>query len=121
LHRELLDAMGEIFEIVSRERVLPEGNLFEALPVDINDSEVAGFSEVRDDLRKSFVDPGGLNEPEFIRMVADLQEASSTGSISRSIPSWERRSSIARTCSARSTSSPTSRACISRAGPGDRG
>ena len=28
----------------------------------------------RDGLRKCFVDTGGLNEPEIIRMVADLQE-----------------------------------------------
>ena len=28
----------------------------------------------RDGLRKCFVDPGGLNEPELIRLMADLQE-----------------------------------------------
>ena len=28
----------------------------------------------RDGIRKCFVDPGGLNEPELIRLMADLQE-----------------------------------------------
>lgn len=50
---------------------------------DINYSEVTDFSEMdfvvpgpgaRDGLRKCFVDPGGLNEPELIRLMADLQE-----------------------------------------------
>ena len=50
---------------------------------DINYSELTDFSEMdfvvpgpgaRDGLRKCFVDPGGLNEPELIRMMADLQE-----------------------------------------------
>ena len=50
---------------------------------DINYSEMTDFSEMefvvpgpgaRDGLRKCFVDPGGLNEPELIRLMADLQE-----------------------------------------------
>ena len=50
---------------------------------DINYSELTEFSEMdfvmpgpgaRDGLRKCFVDPGGLNEPELIRLMADLQE-----------------------------------------------
>ena len=50
---------------------------------DINYSELTEFSEMdfvvpgpgaRDGLRKCFVDPGGLNEPELIRVMADLQE-----------------------------------------------
>jgi hypothetical protein len=50
---------------------------------DINYSEIIDFSEMdfvvpgpgaRDGLRKCFVDPGGLNEPELIRLVSDLQE-----------------------------------------------
>ena len=50
---------------------------------DINYSELTNFSEMefvvpgpgaRDGLRKCFSDPGGLNEPEIIQMVADLQE-----------------------------------------------
>ena len=50
---------------------------------DINYSEITDFSEMdfvvpgpgaRDGLRKSFADPGGLNEPELIRLMADLQE-----------------------------------------------
>jgi hypothetical protein len=50
---------------------------------DINYSEVTDFSEMdfvvpgpgaRDGLRKCFADPGGLNEPELIRLMADLQE-----------------------------------------------
>jgi hypothetical protein len=50
---------------------------------DINYSELTDFSEMdfvvpgpgaRDGLRKCFVDPGGLNEPELIRLMADLQE-----------------------------------------------
>jgi hypothetical protein len=50
---------------------------------DINYSELTDFNEMdfvvagpgaRDGLRKCFVDPGGLNEPELIRLVADLQE-----------------------------------------------
>ena len=50
---------------------------------DINYSELTEFSEMdfvvpgpgaRDGLRKCFIDPGGLNEPELIRLMADLQE-----------------------------------------------
>ncbi len=50
---------------------------------DINYSEITDFSEMdfvvpgpgaRDGLRKCFVDPGGLNEPELIRLMVDLQE-----------------------------------------------
>ncbi len=50
---------------------------------DINYSEITDFSEMdfvvpgpgaRDGLRKCFIDPGGLNEPELIRLMADLQE-----------------------------------------------
>ena len=50
---------------------------------DINYSEITDFSEMdfvvpgpgaRDGLRKCFVDPGGLNEPELIRVTADRQE-----------------------------------------------
>ena len=50
---------------------------------DINYSALTDFSEMdfvipgpgaRDGLRKCFVDPGGLNEPELIRLMADLQE-----------------------------------------------
>ena len=50
---------------------------------DINYSELTDFSEMdfvvpgpgaRDGLHKCFVDPGGLNEPELIRWMADLQE-----------------------------------------------
>lgn len=50
---------------------------------DINYSEITDFSEMefvvagpgaRDGLRKCFVDAGGLNDPELIRLVADLQE-----------------------------------------------
>ncbi len=50
---------------------------------DINYSELTDFSEMdfvvpgpgaRDGLRKCFVNPGGLNEPELIRVMADLQE-----------------------------------------------
>jgi hypothetical protein len=50
---------------------------------DINYSELTHFSEMdfvvpgpgaRDGLHKCFADPGGLNEPELIRLMADLQE-----------------------------------------------
>ena len=50
---------------------------------DINYSAITDFSEMdfvvpgpgaRDGLRKCFADPGGLNEPELIRLMADLQE-----------------------------------------------
>ena len=50
---------------------------------DVNYSEVTNFSEMefvipgpgaRDGLRKCFADPGGLNEPELIRLMADIQE-----------------------------------------------
>ncbi|MDE0179676.1 MAG: putative DNA base hypermodification protein [Gammaproteobacteria bacterium] len=50
---------------------------------DINYSEITDFSEMdfvvpgpgaRDGLRKCFVDTGGLNEPELIRLMTDLQE-----------------------------------------------
>ncbi|MCD9112100.1 MULTISPECIES: nucleotide kinase domain-containing protein [Bradyrhizobium] len=51
--------------------------------IDINYSEITDFSEMdfvvpgpgaRDGLRKCFRDPGGLNEPELIRLMADIQE-----------------------------------------------
>ena len=50
---------------------------------DINYSEITDFSEMefvvpgpgaRDGLRKCFIDAGGLNEPELIQLVTDLQE-----------------------------------------------
>lgn len=50
---------------------------------DINYSEITDFNEMdfvvpgpgaRDGLRKCFADSGGLNEPELIRLMADLQE-----------------------------------------------
>jgi hypothetical protein len=50
---------------------------------DINYSELTDFSEMefvvpgpgaRDGLRKCFVDPGGVNESELIRLTADVQE-----------------------------------------------
>ena len=50
---------------------------------DLNYSELMNFSEMdfvvpgpgaRNGLRKCFTDPGGLNEPELIKLVADLQE-----------------------------------------------
>jgi 5-hmdU DNA kinase-like protein len=50
---------------------------------DINYSEMTDFNEMdfvvpgpgaRDGLHKCFADPGGLNEPELIRLMADLQE-----------------------------------------------
>jgi len=50
---------------------------------DVNYSEITDFSEMdfvvpgpgaRDGLRKCFADPGGLNEPELIRLMADVQE-----------------------------------------------
>lgn len=50
---------------------------------DVNYSELTNFSEMefvvpgpgaRDGLRKCFVDSGGLNDPELIRLVADIQE-----------------------------------------------
>lgn len=50
---------------------------------DINYSEITDFSEMdfvvpgpgaRDGLRKCFIDPGGLNEVELIRLISDLQE-----------------------------------------------
>jgi len=50
---------------------------------DINYSEITDFNEMefvvpgpgaRDGLHKCFVDPGGLNEPELIRLMADYQE-----------------------------------------------
>lgn len=51
---------------------------------DVNYSTITDFSEMdfvvpgpgaRDGLRKCFADPGGLNEPELIRLMADIQEA----------------------------------------------
>jgi hypothetical protein len=50
---------------------------------DVNYSEITDFSEMdfvvpgpgaRDGLRKCFIDPGGLNEPELVRLMTDLQE-----------------------------------------------
>ena len=50
---------------------------------DINYSDITDFSEMdfvvpgpgaRDGLRKCFVDSGGLNDPDLIRLMADLQE-----------------------------------------------
>lgn len=51
---------------------------------DVNYSAITNFSEMdfvvpgpgaRDGLRKCFADPGGLNEPELIRLMADIQES----------------------------------------------
>ena len=53
------------------------------LITDINYSKITNFSEMDfvvpgpgalNGLRKCFVDPGGLNEPELIRLMADIQE-----------------------------------------------
>lgn len=50
---------------------------------DLNYSELTNFGEMdfvipgpgaRDGLRKCFTDPGGLSEPELIRLMADIQE-----------------------------------------------
>ena len=92
LERMMADRLGERFAQI---RTMQEG--FEKLReyptigdflayqfiTDINYSELTDFSEMdfvvpgpgaRDGLRKCFVDPGGLNEPELIRLMADLQE-----------------------------------------------
>lgn len=53
------------------------------LATDINYSDLTQFTEMdfvvpgpgaRNGLRKCFLDPGGLNEPELIRFMADIQE-----------------------------------------------
>jgi hypothetical protein len=96
-HLLLLERMMEdqLPERLARTRTMQEG--FEKLRsyptigdflayqfiTDINYSEITDFSEMdfvvpgpgaRDGLRKCFADSGGLNEPELIRLMADLQE-----------------------------------------------
>ena len=92
LERMMADQLGER---LGQSRTMQEGfEKLRAYPTigdflayqfitDINYSELTDFSEMdfvvpgpgaRDGLRKCFVDPGGLNEPELIRLMADLQE-----------------------------------------------
>lgn len=96
-HLLLLERMmaDQLVERLSQARTMQEGfEKLRAYPTignflayqfitDINYSEFTDFSEMdfvvpgpgaRDGLRKCFVDPGGLNEPELIRLMADLQE-----------------------------------------------
>ena len=96
-HLLLLERMMEdrLPERLAQTRTMHEGfEKFRAYPTigdflayqfitDINYSEITNFSEMdfvvpgpgaRDGLRKCFADPGGLNEPELIRLMADLQE-----------------------------------------------
>ena len=96
-HLLLLERMMEdrLPELLAQTRTMQEGfERFRAYPTigdflayqfitDINYSEITDFSEMdfvvpgpgaRDGLRKCFADPGGLNEPELIRLMADLQE-----------------------------------------------
>jgi hypothetical protein len=96
-HLLLLDRMMEdrLPERLAQTRTMQEGfEKLRAYPTigdflayqfitDINYSEITDFSEMdfvvpgpgaRDGLRKCFVDPGGLNEPELIRLMAELQE-----------------------------------------------
>ena len=67
---------------------------------DINYSEITDFSEMefvvagpgaRDGLRKCFIHPGGLNEAELIRLVADLQESEFERLGLNFLPLWGRR------------------------------
>jgi hypothetical protein len=96
-HLLLLERMMEdrLPERLAQTRTMQEGfEKFRSYPTigdflayqfitDINYSEITNFSEMdfvvpgpgaRDGLRKCFVDPGGLNEPELIRLMADIQE-----------------------------------------------
>jgi len=96
-HLLLLERMmeGRLPEQLAQTRTMQEGfEKLRAYPTigdflayqfitDINYSEITDFSEMdfvvpgpgaRDGLRKCFADPGGLNEPELIRLMADLQE-----------------------------------------------
>jgi len=96
-HLLLLERMMQdrVPEQLAQKRTMQEGfELLRAYPTvgdflayqfitDINYSEITDFSEMefvvagpgaRDGLRKCFVDAGGLNEPELIRLVTDLQE-----------------------------------------------
>lgn len=67
---------------------------------DINYSEVTDFSEMefvvpgpgaKDGLRKCFASFGGLNEPELIRLMADLQEQETTRLGHTPVSLWGRR------------------------------
>jgi hypothetical protein len=92
LERMMVDQLGERLTEI---RTMQEGfEKLRAYPMigdflayqfitDINYSEITNFGEMdfvvpgpgaRDGLRKCFADPGGLNEPELIRLMADLQE-----------------------------------------------
>lgn len=96
-HLLLLETMmaNHLPERLAQARSMQEGfELLRAYPTigdflayqfitDINYSEITSFSEMdfvvpgpgaRDGLRKCFIDPGGLNEPELIRLMADIQE-----------------------------------------------
>ena len=74
--------MQEAFEILKAYPTIGDFLAYQ-LVTDINYSEVTDFTEMefvvpgpgaRDGLRKCFVETGGLNEPELIRLVADTQE-----------------------------------------------
>ena len=92
LERMMADQLGER---LGQSRTMQEGfEKLRAYPTigdflayqfitDINYSELTDYSEMdfvvpgpgaRDGLRKCFIDSGGLNEPELIRVMADLQE-----------------------------------------------
>jgi len=82
---ERLAQAGTMQEGFERLRAYPTIGDFLAyqFTTDINYSEITDFGEMdfvvpgpgaRDGLRKCFVDPGGLNEIELIRLMADRQE-----------------------------------------------
>ncbi len=79
---EQADNMQEGFEMLRSYPTIGDFLAYQFI-TDINYSEITDFSEMdfvvpgpgaREGLRKCFVDFGGLNEPELIRLIADLQE-----------------------------------------------
>ena len=74
--------MQEGFEILQTYPTIGDFLAYQFI-TDVNYSEITDFSEMdfvvpgpgaRDGLRKCFSDTGGLNEPELIRLIADIQE-----------------------------------------------
>lgn len=77
-----LPSMQEGFERIKSYPTIGDFLAYQFI-TDLNYSEITNFSEMdfvvpgpgaRDGLRKCFIDPGGLSEPELIRLVADRQE-----------------------------------------------
>jgi len=85
LHEKLADArsMHDAFDLLRAYPTLGDFLAYQFV-TDVNYSEITNFSEMDfvvpgpgalNGIRKCFVDLGGLNEPELIKFMADIQEA----------------------------------------------